>query len=153
MFNFPLALQVGHENARPVTDPSRAAEKPDGSGEPKLWDTVSALLHVGRNITIYDVLEACVDYGPFSACGWSTVNSLFFTKKEALLRRCERRGIQGVRRLNGQDESGEDDGSVAADRWRHRCVRQAAERKLGQLRPRRASSGWPGYSKARTWPR
>ena len=61
--------------------------------------------------------------------------------------------IQGVRSLNGQDESGEDHGSVAADRWRHRCVRQAAERQLGQLRHRRTSSGRPGYSKARTWPR
>ena len=29
----------------------------------------SALLHVGRKTTIYDLLESCVDYRPFSACG------------------------------------------------------------------------------------
>ena len=27
------------------------------------------LLHVGRKTTIYDLLESCVDYGLFSACG------------------------------------------------------------------------------------
>jgi hypothetical protein len=82
-----------------------------------------------------------VDYGPFFGPQMFHRKLIPLKMREALQRLCERCRIQGVRRLNGHDVSTEDRGFIAADRWRRRCTRQAAERELGEIRPRGASSG------------
>jgi hypothetical protein len=100
-------------------------------------------------ISIYWMLEIRVDHGPvFGLLGVQRNSSLSNRSPAVPLRS---RKVQGVRRFNEQDES-LGDGSIAAQRWRNRCVRQAADCDMGKLPDAPRPLRRPGRAKASRWP-